>query len=91
MPTKIQLRRGYKTNLPILDSGEPGFVLDTEEFYIGKGDKNVKIITEGDLSAGAGLSYIDGTLNNTDRGSLAISEHLSNYDHDGVDWGTINW
>jgi len=82
MPNKIQLRRGNKANLPILDSGEPGFVLDTEELYIGKGTKNVKFLSESDLSVGSGLSYVDGVINNIDMGSTAISQHLSNYDHD---------
>ena len=91
---KIQLRRGYKSNLPILDPGEPGFVLDTEELYIGKGDKNVKILTESDLSSGVGLEFINGTLNNTDRGSIAIEQHLNNYDHtmlNGLGWETTHW
>jgi hypothetical protein len=92
MANKIQFRRGNKINLPILDSGEPGFVLDTEEFYIGKGDKNVKILTQHNLSAGPGIEYNDGIISNIDKGSVAIINHLSNYNHDNMDfWKVIDW
>lgn len=40
MPTKIQLKRGMKQNLPLLNAGEGAFTTDTKEFYIGTGTKN---------------------------------------------------
>lgn len=51
---KIQFRRGKSSKLPILDEGEPGLVLDTEEFYIGKGYKNIKMLTEKELDDNIG-------------------------------------
>jgi len=96
MSNKIQLRRGNKSDLPILDSGEPGFVLDTEELYIGKGDKNVKIMTESDLPSlvGTGINYYGGTFNNIDSGTTAVNQHLLDYDHNsifGLNWDTTHW
>jgi hypothetical protein len=96
MANKIQFKRGNKSKLPILDSGEPGFVLDTEEFYIGKGDKNVKILTEKDqytntnvenyISAGSGIGFNNGTITNIDRGSVALTQHLQNYNHNDINF-----
>lgn len=41
MANKIQLRRGLKSKLPTLSSGEPGYTTDTRELYIGTGSGNV--------------------------------------------------
>ena len=49
MANKIQIKRGLKTSLPTLNVGEPALCTDTEEFYIGKGSKNIKIINENDF------------------------------------------
>jgi hypothetical protein len=35
---KILLKRGTEANLPSLDNGEPGWVTDTKELYVGDGD-----------------------------------------------------
>ena len=40
---KLQLRRGAKTNLPILAAGEMGFCTDTKQLYIGTGSENVPV------------------------------------------------
>lgn len=40
MPTKIQLMRGNKVNLPILSQGEAAFTLDSKELFIGDGTAN---------------------------------------------------
>jgi len=42
---KILLRRGLSADLPTLDIGEPGFVTDTGELYIGSTSGNVLINT----------------------------------------------
>lgn len=49
MSNKIQIKRGLKANLPILDSGEPGFTTDTKEFFIGDGSKNIEFAKQADL------------------------------------------
>ena len=43
MANKIQLRRGLKSDLPTLASGEPGYITDTRELYIGTGGGNVNM------------------------------------------------
>lgn len=41
---KIQIKRGNKKNLPILNPGEPAFTLDTKELFVGDGVMNNKIM-----------------------------------------------
>ena len=43
MANRIQLRRGIKSKLPTLTQGEPAFVTDTRELFIGTGSGNVNI------------------------------------------------
>lgn len=43
MANKILLKRGDKSKLPALTQGEPAFVTDTRELYIGTGSGNVNI------------------------------------------------
>ncbi|MEH7612128.1 phage tail protein, partial [Gottfriedia acidiceleris] len=40
MAQKIQIRRGLKANLPLLDVGEFGFTTDTNELFIGSSNGN---------------------------------------------------
>lgn len=49
MSNKIQIKRGIKTNLPVLDVGEPAFTTDTQEFFIGDGSSNIQIAKQSDL------------------------------------------
>jgi hypothetical protein len=44
MSGKLQIRRGLKSQLPTLSSGELGLATDTNEVYVGNGN-NVKILT----------------------------------------------
>ena len=39
----IQIKRGNKSNLPILESGEPAFAVDTQELFIGDGSENYQV------------------------------------------------
>lgn len=39
----IQARRGLRENLPSLGVGEPAFCSDTEEIFIGSGERNVPL------------------------------------------------
>jgi hypothetical protein len=43
---KIQIKRGNAINLPTLEAGEPAFVLDEKELFIGSSGGNVKIGSE---------------------------------------------
>lgn len=43
MSNKIKLKRGLKSNLPILDVGEPAFTTDEKNVYIGSSDGNIKL------------------------------------------------
>jgi parallel beta-helix repeat protein len=53
--TKLQVRRGLKVNLPVLDVGELGFTTDTEETFIGTSKGN-KLIGAGEQSVTLGTS-----------------------------------
>ena len=54
--SKIQLRRGRRTDLPVLSSGELAWCVDTQELFVGSGAVsegapavgNVKLLTEAD-------------------------------------------
>lgn len=43
MAQLIKIKRGLKTNLPLLASGEMGFATDTKEVFIGDGASNVNV------------------------------------------------
>ncbi|OOM69664.1 hypothetical protein [Clostridium sp. BL-8] len=49
MSNKIQIKRGLKANLPILDAGEPAFTTDTKEFFVGDGKSNIEFAKQADL------------------------------------------
>lgn len=43
---KIQFKRGTKTGMPVLRSGEPGFTQDEKSLYIGDGTANQRFLNE---------------------------------------------
>jgi hypothetical protein len=51
MANKIQIKRGLKTNLPILNSGEPGFCTDTGEVFFGDGSANHQVVMHNEYNA----------------------------------------
>jgi hypothetical protein len=51
MTNKIQVKRGLKTNLPILDTGEPGFCTDTGELFFGDGSTNHQVVMHNEYNA----------------------------------------
>ncbi len=51
MANKIQIKRGLKTNLPILDVGEPGFCTDTGEVFFGDGSANHQVVMHNEYNA----------------------------------------
>ena len=49
MSNKIQIKRGLKANLPVLNEGEPAFTTDTKEFFVGDGTNNIEFAKQEDL------------------------------------------
>lgn len=49
MANKIQLRRGLKSEMPSLSSGEPCFTIDTHEFFMGTGTDSENVNMTGSL------------------------------------------
>lgn len=43
MANKIKFKRGLKSKLPALEAGEPAFLTDTRELFVGTGSGNVNI------------------------------------------------
>ncbi len=90
MSNKIQIKRGNIANIPILDSGEFGFTIDTEEVYIGTGSSNIRILTSDDiytdsnvesyLSGGTGINFSEGVISTND--SEINHNSLNNYSVD---------
>ena len=80
MANQIQVKQGIKSNLPILASGEFGFVTDEKEVYIGTGSSNIQILTENDLTGGTGINYGSGIISTKD--SEIDHNSLNNYTSD---------
>lgn len=55
MANKIQLKRGLKSKLPTLSSGEVAYTTDTRELYVGTGSGNVNV-TGGGWYTGTSMS-----------------------------------
>lgn len=49
MSNKIKFKRGVKDNLPELSYGEPGFVSDEGELYIGTESGNIKLTSKSEI------------------------------------------
>jgi len=72
MANTLQIKRGQKTNIPVLSTGEYGYAEDTQEVFIGTGSSNIRVLTEDDLytdsdvnshlSGGTGIDYSSGTI-----------------------------
>ena len=43
---KIKINKGYKTDLPTLESGELGICLDTKELFIGGLEGNIDVVKD---------------------------------------------
>lgn len=51
MANKIQFKRGFKDQIPTLNYGEPGFVSDEGELYIGtESGKNIKLTSKNEIN-----------------------------------------
>lgn len=80
MANKIQVRRGAKSKLPVLNEGEFGLCTDTKEVYIGTSGGNILLPTGG----GGGKKLIatftaSGTFNIADYG-LKIGDKIDIYE-----------
>ncbi|GAA0078803.1 hypothetical protein UT300005_31820 [Clostridium sp. CTA-5] len=65
MANKIQIKRGVKSNLPVLNVGEPAFTTDTKEFFIGDGLSNIEFAKQSDLEiTNTHLKDIENKVNN---------------------------
>ncbi len=51
MSTRLQIRRGLASILPVLAEGEPGFTTDSKEFYVGSSTGNIQLSKKADLDA----------------------------------------
>lgn len=51
MGNKIKFKRGIKSELPELSYGEPGFVSDEKELYIGTESGNVKLTSKSEIES----------------------------------------
>jgi hypothetical protein len=69
MSDKIYFRRGNKANLPALSAGEPGFALDTKEFFIGSASGNIEFASV--LSGG--YKFQNGTATITSGTSVVVT------------------
>lgn len=49
MANKIQIKRGFKANIPQLSVGELAYCTDTKETYIGDGTENIELINKNKL------------------------------------------
>lgn len=59
MASKIQVRRGFKQDLPILDSGEFGLAQDTQEVFMGLGNENLEVVNKKKLNNSIGVNLKD--------------------------------
>ena len=72
MPNLIKFKQGLKSSLPILTSGEPAFVTDLQEVFIGTGSSNIRLLTQDDISTTV-ASQSHTTLTTTAHGGIVSS------------------
>lgn len=67
MSNKIQLKRGMKVKLPRLSYGEPAFVSDEKELYIGtESGENIKLTHRSEIES-INIQLIKSVRNNKDK------------------------
>lgn len=66
MINKILLKRGNKSSLPVLSNGEPAYIADEKELYIGTASGNVKLTNRNEvqkiMNEGVFYKEISGTM-----------------------------
>jgi hypothetical protein len=81
--TKIQIQRGLKIDLPVLDTGEPAFTTDTTELFIGSSSGNVKIGV-GDMLISTYDTNNSGVVDDSEKlGGESPSYYLDRTNHTG--------
>jgi hypothetical protein len=84
MTQKIQMRRGLRADLPVLDEGEFGFCIDAEELYIGSTNGNL-LFAKASLD-GSVLKL--GDLQDVDTSGLIHGDILQYNDNNG-NWEAV--
>jgi hypothetical protein len=78
----LKFKRGLYSNLPVLNSGEPGFTTDFYDLYVGSADGN-KLIGSGRFwttetaSTGGAVKVYEATANGTNSVSFAAPANLA--------------
>lgn len=85
----IKLKRGLKQNLPVLNAGEPAFVSDEEELYIGSDTGNKKLTSKAEIEQLSSdladiMTYKKEVLNNTSKDFVYLETDiiLNNFTND---------
>lgn len=91
MATKIQIKRGTKTNLPALSPGEFGLTTDTEELYIGGNNGNIRMGKNGESSTpNATATHSDSVVAITAPAGVNLISFYAPSDFSGDDTYTVN-
>lgn len=79
--TKIKLRRGNESDLPLLDEGEPALSLDTEKFFVGSPSGNIQLADNRDVEAiKSGVQEVESGISTIQQNLQTIQTEL-----DGVE------
>lgn len=54
MANKIQVKRGLKASLPLLNAGEPALCTDTKQIYVGDGTANIELANKAEVDSAIG-------------------------------------
>jgi YD repeat-containing protein len=74
MSTKIQLKRGLESDLPILSTGEPAFTTDTRKLFIGSPVGNIQILNNnGNSIAGIATPNTQGWISTANQDTFQIT------------------
>jgi hypothetical protein len=83
---KILVRRGLDANIPVFDTGEPGFATDTKRVFIGTDSGNIELAKqEGVDSVNVELGNARGGLPSLDERLDALDQSLSTHTSDITD------
>ncbi|WP_195264564.1 hypothetical protein [Clostridium sp. 1001275B_160808_H3] len=82
MANKIQIKRGLKAKLPVLDIGEPALCTDSEEVFIGGNGGNIKLVDSkkivDNLTAGGADKVLSAEQGKVIKSELNTKSNLNN-------------